>query len=148
MLAILVTAAPSTGWADDTYEVVDGVAIAGIHAEPAESGGATRLRFAIENFSGRDFVLRDARSCMADDAAIYWVDQGLLQRPAKAVIVADGETVDFGTSHLVIEFGSLKRALEAGDEFDFELGLGSGDVALTAHVHPHPPSRRGRRHRR
>lgn len=134
-LAIALVAAPSRSRADETSEVLSGVTIEGARAEPPTPGGATRLRFRVENASGRTVVLEDIRSPDAAEGALVVSGGDGAQPAAAGLLLLDQETLDLGTSHLGAELRGLRRALRDGDIIEFEAVFRTGAAPARAHVH-------------
>lgn len=135
LLTLVPSVAPETGHADAIDEIIDGAVLTAAHAEPARTGEATRLRFSIENFSGRDLVLQNVRSDRAGRATMFWAGPGSLEHQAEQLFVPDETTIDFGTSHMGITLADLTTELRPGDRVEFELVFRSGTVIGSAHVH-------------
>lgn len=104
-------------------------------AEPADAGGATRLRFRVENASGRTVVLEDIRSPDAAEGALVVSGGDGAQPAAAGLLLLDQETLDLGTSHLGAELRGLRRALRDGDIIEFEAVFRTGAAPARAHVH-------------
>lgn len=146
-LAIALAATPSRPQADETSEVLNGVTIEDARAAPAESGGATRLRFRIENASGRTVALDAIRSPDAEEGVLVVVGDNDAQPAAAGLLLLDQETLDLGTSHLVAELRGLGRPLRDGDFIEFEAVFRAGTAPARAHVHAESKSWTGARQR-
>lgn len=134
-LAIVIMATPLRSPADETSEVLSGVTIEDARAVPAETGGVTRLRFRLDNTSGRTVVLDGIRSPVASEGALVVSGGDGAQPAAAGLLLLDQETLDLGTSHLGAELRGLRRSLRDGDFIEFEAVFRSGTAPARAHVH-------------
>jgi copper(I)-binding protein len=121
--------------ADIESEVMNGVVVNRASALPAPQGGATRLRFSIENSSGRNLVLVGINSASAEAGRLLMDEGGSLQLPLDQLLIPDQEAIDLRTSHITAEFSGLRRAIRSGDTLEFELLFRTGRVAASADVH-------------
>lgn len=126
---------PATVRGDASTQVLSGVVVEEAWAFPAQRGGELRLKFRIENASGRALVLEGVSSPLAESGLLLMVEKGFYDRPMEQLFVADQEVLELDTSHFTAVLTGLSRTLAAGEVIDFELVFRSGVVPAQAHVH-------------
>lgn len=130
-----VMAAPFIASADQTKEILDGVAVEDAVATAAPSGGVSEVRFRLDNASGRTLRLRGVKSKLAGSAALVMRMPETGPTDVESLTVLDQETLDLRSSHIWIELRDLTLPLDANDVVGFELVFDKGVVHAVAHVH-------------
>lgn len=123
--------------ADEAFEPITGVDVTEASATAAKVGGTSRLRFRIENFSGKTVVLTGVASANAETGAMLIKGKSSSAREANELIILPEEALDFKTSHIWLELRGLKKPLRNGDTTEFVLNFRQGTVPGVAHVHHH-----------
>lgn len=131
--AILIVPFAASG--DETVEILDGVLVEGAVMSAAEAGGASELRFRLDNASGRTLTLTGAGSPLAESGALVMRMPEDGPTEIDGLTVLDQEVLDLLSSHVWIELRGLEQAVQPGDTVDVELLFDTGAVGAIAHVH-------------
>ena len=121
--------------ADELFEPLPGVVVDQAVATPAEVGETSRLRFRIDNASGRDIALVGVRSRAATSGTMVIMPPDSQPREGAIFLLHEEEVLDLGSSHAWAELRGMRRSLPNGGTLEFELIFRTGAVPGYAHVH-------------
>lgn len=124
-----------TAEADELFEPLPGVVVDQAVATPAKAGGTSRLRFRIDNASGRDIALVGVRSDAAASGALIVMSPDGKPQEGAIFLLREEELLDLGSSHAWAELRGMRRSLPNGGTLEFELIFRTGAVPGYAHVH-------------
>ncbi len=102
---------------------------------PAPTGGISRIRLVIDNFTGQAVTLTGITSKQAETGALVLVFPGRGAQDVRQLTIEHDNELDFGTSHVRAELRGLKTTFKAGDLVEFTLLLNGRAVPAAAHVH-------------
>lgn len=121
--------------ADLSSEPLWAVTIEDTTATPAPVGGSTRVKFQIDNFTGRAISISGIESAAAQSGTLSVAVTPNNVRRVDSFSVLHDEELDLATTHVRAELSGLRAALKEGDILDFTLIIQGRSVPAVAHVH-------------
>ena len=121
--------------ADEETETYDSIIVENAFVEVKGTTAPLRLKFDISNLSSSVLTLEGVRTDRFEKANLY------MRLPGKGVVEVDSltilkeETLELGSSHIVVELRTPNRAFKPGEKIEFELLFSDRIVRAIADIH-------------